>query len=183
MERVLSLITQPKKHVTRRHHDRYSYIPLDESAGEIRILTLLPGKATAVIRICLHTEILDPDSGQHPSYDALSYAWGSTKDPGEVFIEDPQEPQEFRRLRVTQNLAAALLHIRDEHEPCRLWIDAICVDQKNLQERSSQVQRMRDIYKLADRVVVWLGPIYCFDPGSREYGSNKRYVWATNQSQ
>lgn len=38
-----------------------------------------------------------------------------------------------------------------------MWIDAVCVDQENLEERSQQVQRMAEIYKLADRVVVWLG--------------------------
>ena len=38
-----------------------------------------------------------------------------------------------------------------------LWIDAICVDQQNLEERGHQVQRMGDVYSLAERVIVWLG--------------------------
>jgi hypothetical protein len=39
-----------------------------------------------------------------------------------------------------------------------MWIDAICIDQSNLEERSSQVKMMHLIYKKADAVLVWLGP-------------------------
>jgi hypothetical protein len=38
-----------------------------------------------------------------------------------------------------------------------MWIDAICINQTDLVERSKQVQHMADIYKLASRVVIWLG--------------------------
>jgi hypothetical protein len=38
-----------------------------------------------------------------------------------------------------------------------LWIDAICVNQDNLEERSHQVRRMADIYSNASRVVAWIG--------------------------
>jgi hypothetical protein len=44
-----------------------------------------------------------------------------------------------------------------------MWIDAICIDQNNEQERSEQVQRMGQIFLLASRVVAWLGPSF---PGS-----------------
>lgn len=39
-----------------------------------------------------------------------------------------------------------------------MWIDSICIDQGNTDEQSDQVVRMKDIYRLADRVVIWLGP-------------------------
>jgi len=38
-----------------------------------------------------------------------------------------------------------------------MWIDAICINQGDDEEKSKQVTRMRDVYKLARRVVVWLG--------------------------
>jgi hypothetical protein len=38
-----------------------------------------------------------------------------------------------------------------------LWVDALCIDQRNLKERASQVILMRDIYSSAKRVIVWLG--------------------------
>jgi hypothetical protein len=37
------------------------------------------------------------------------------------------------------------------------WIDAICVNQQDLVERSQQVQRMADIFSKVARVIIWLG--------------------------
>jgi hypothetical protein len=61
-------------------------------------------------------------------------------------------------VEVTQNLATALVYLRHNSEPRVLWIDALSINQEDVEERSSQVARMADIYRLADRVVVWLGP-------------------------
>lgn len=38
-----------------------------------------------------------------------------------------------------------------------LWVDAICINQADVRERSEQVAIMRDIYQHAERVLVWLG--------------------------
>jgi hypothetical protein len=40
----------------------------------------------------------------------------------------------------------------------RIWIDAVCIDQSHLEERSTQVKMMHLIYKRADAVLIWLGP-------------------------
>lgn len=37
------------------------------------------------------------------------------------------------------------------------WVDAICINQEDLEERSAQVQIMPDIYSNASCVIVWLG--------------------------
>jgi hypothetical protein len=42
--------------------------------------------------------------------------------------------------------------------PSFLWIDAICIDQDNKEERAQQVTLMREIYRRASQVLVWLGP-------------------------
>lgn len=55
------------------------------------------------------------------------------------------------------NLHAALLRLRDRFLERIIWVDAICINQLDLNERSSQVQRMAMIYALANRVIVWLG--------------------------
>ena len=41
-----------------------------------------------------------------------------------------------------------------------LWIDQLCIDQHNVQERNHQVSRMFEIYGKAKNVIVWLGPCY-----------------------
>ena len=49
-----------------------------------------------------------------------------------------------------------------------LWIDALCIDQENVAERSQQVQIMSKIYTQASKVIAWLGVAaddsdWCFD--------------------
>ncbi|KAK4450470.1 heterokaryon incompatibility protein-domain-containing protein [Podospora aff. communis PSN243] len=103
---------------------------------------------------------LCPPAGFEPSYEALSYAWG---DPNNtegvaVWLEEKKEASHHGSIQITRPLAVALRHLRYESEARTMWIDALCINQQDLVERSNQVARMRDIYRLAVRVVVWLGP-------------------------
>ncbi|KAJ9604474.1 hypothetical protein H2200_011310 [Cladophialophora chaetospira] len=89
-----------------------------------------------------------------PLYEALSYAWGSTESPALVTVGETGSAV----FPVTRNLAIALLNLRYRDRPRTMWIDAICVNQMDLVERSHQVQLMGDIYKSATRVIAWVGP-------------------------
>jgi hypothetical protein len=96
-----------------------------------------------------------------PTYEALSYAWGSAINPETAYVERQETTNDHivsqSTLELGQNLATALRHLRYLDKPRVLWVDAICIDQQNNPERDQQVQRMREIYMYADRVVVWLG--------------------------
>jgi hypothetical protein len=83
-------------------------------------------------------------------YEALSYTWGGDKKPCSITIKE-------QNLDVTTNLYAALLRLRDRSLERILWIDAICINQKNPEEQGQQVQLMAMIYSKAHRVLVWLG--------------------------
>ena len=86
-------------------------------------------------------------------YVALSYCWGDARMTRVIIVNGC-------RLDVTANLEAALRQLRDSHcikQGFKIWADAICIDQSNLEERGQQVGRMRDVYSLAWHVVVWLG--------------------------
>ncbi|TVY82093.1 Heterokaryon incompatibility protein 6 OR allele [Lachnellula suecica] len=131
----------------------YTYSILDENKQEIRLLAILPGTFGTDIRVSLETKAFAQDSGL--IFEALSYTWGSPTNPIEILVEGSSETA---TLKVTQNLAEALPYLRYEDRPRIVWIDAICVNQHDLAERSSQVKRMADIYSSASRVVVWLGP-------------------------
>ncbi|KAL8812703.1 MAG: hypothetical protein Q9223_007227, partial [Gallowayella weberi] len=149
----------------------YEYIPFDpfrEEAKEIRLLTLLPDLFETPIYITIRTVVLSDE--EVPEFEALSYAWGDPADRLDIYVKvEPSEqdiPRSIRNLKragrktlsVTRNLAEALKHLRLENRPRVFWIDAICVNQKNLTERSNQVLRMPDIYSSAKGVVAWLGP-------------------------
>jgi hypothetical protein len=127
----------------------YKYEIFDDSK-QIRLLTLAPGKDLDPLHGRLDKFPLD--DSDVPFYEALSYTWGSVEDPGYISIDSSNQ-----RLAVTKDLATALRYLRHEEKPRVLWIDAVCVNQRDLDERSQQVKRMADIYTLAHRVVVWLG--------------------------
>jgi len=66
-------------------------------------------------------------------------------------------------MRISENLHAALQRIRDVQQPVEIWVDSICINQKDLAERSSQVGLMRDIYEGSEEVVIWLGERGAYD--------------------
>jgi hypothetical protein len=61
------------------------------------------------------------------------------------------------RFNVTTNLASALQHIRFQDQERTLWVDAVCINQKDIAERNHQVTQMQEIYLTARQAVVWLG--------------------------
>ena len=93
---------------------------------------------------------LPPPRSQCLEYVALSYTWGSPNQTAKIEVNGIQVP----------NLEVALGVLRDKpamRQGCALWVDALCIDQSNLFERSEVVGRMRDIYKRARSVVLWIG--------------------------
>ncbi|XXG94910.1 hypothetical protein Hte_001169 [Hypoxylon texense] len=98
-------------------------------------------------------------------YEALSYTWGPPEKTNTILVEGACKPIPENnssgglfKLQITHNLHEALLHLRRTDITRRLWIDAICINQDDIDERNEQVQRMDNIYKYASRVVVWIGP-------------------------
>ncbi|KAK9779621.1 putative Heterokaryon incompatibility protein-domain-containing protein [Seiridium cardinale] len=130
----------------------YVYQPIPDT-GYIRVLTLEPGAYDD--DIVVHISGVPFDPACPPRYEALSYVWGSEENKMTVFVGNRGRST----VTVTKNLDVALRHLRYDHkEPRVMWIDAICIDQKNDQEKGPQVARMGQVFKCAARVLVWLGP-------------------------
>jgi hypothetical protein len=92
---------------------------------------------------------------EEASYNALSYTWGMNEDGNasqdhELFIHG-------NRKWITQNLFEGLKRIRLCDKLLRIWIDAVCINQQDVVERSAQVAIMADIYARAEKVLAWLG--------------------------
>jgi len=62
-----------------------------------------------------------------------------------------------KEFGVTENLYAALQQIRCRHHDVLLWVDAICINQGDNNEKGGQVKQMGDIYEAAEEVLIWLG--------------------------
>jgi len=68
-----------------------------------------------------------------PTYEAISYVWGSEVKPHTLVVTCDNNPATY--LYITENLYEALMTIRRVDRPRRLWADSICIDQGNLEER------------------------------------------------
>ncbi|KAE9367399.1 heterokaryon incompatibility protein-like protein, partial [Stipitochalara longipes BDJ] len=89
---------------------------------------------------------------QNPKFEALSYVWGVFEEKDFVAVDVSGQ-----EIFVTPNLNSALQYIRKEKEDVCMWADAICINQKDEEEKAVQVQMMREIYKTAKTVTVFLG--------------------------
>jgi hypothetical protein len=127
----------------------YRYAPLTIISCSTRLVRLLPGNDKAEIR-CDIFEFELPHSQRSSQFEALSYVWGDAHDRKRIFIGE-------RYLDITVNLHTALRYLRDPALDRIMWIDAICINQEDLAERSRQVSFMMNTYVAAARVVVWLG--------------------------
>lgn len=86
-------------------------------------------------------------------YFALSYTWGNSECKSTIFLDGHE-------VKVTRNLEDALRSLRDYKvlpEQTLLWVDALCINQMDKDERASEVQRMRSIYVSAIDTIVYLG--------------------------
>lgn len=125
------------------------YEPIDSSRQEIRIIRLLPGRFDDAIELQLVHVSLSSDAA--PQYEALSYVWGQEHCPSPAIVNGIP-------ISITANLDTALRYFRDENNEKTLWVDAVCINQRDNVEKGPQVQMMGQIYRKAARVLIWLGP-------------------------
>ncbi|KAF8853985.1 HET-domain-containing protein [Acephala macrosclerotiorum] len=130
---------------------RYQYTPLRER-GAIRIIELQPSPDVEAQVECslVHTTLYDCDRDTLNHYTALSYVWGDARDTTTILVDG-------MKLDITTNLYSALRHVRDKGRPYRVWADAVCICQQDLEEKSIQVQQMGEVYRTAQRTVIYLG--------------------------
>lgn len=143
----------------------YSYTPLRNSSREIRLLKLKGTRnyySPLVATLTVH-KIPSPDangnigtaqSARLPIYQALSYVWGS----GPSLLRSHEIILDGMPLPITSNLHTGLQTYRAmTPSSMRYWVDAICINQADNDEKSAQIPLMRDIFHMAFFVSVWVG--------------------------
>ncbi|TLD31370.1 hypothetical protein PspLS_03060 [Pyricularia sp. CBS 133598] len=120
------------------------------SQKRIRLLKLLRRWPLGEIRC----ELVEADMGTTscPAYEAISYHWGLGKPTEPIYIDG-------RVFCVSPTVLAALYQLSSYHQTRYLWIDSICINQRDMDEKGSQITLMRDIYRHARGVTVWLDGI------------------------
>ena len=128
----------------------------------IRLLTLNVSPGTDIS--CTHSEV---DLAESPVYNALSYTWGSPSAAATAKGVNAERSCPItvngQTLNITRNLLDFLLIVKKSHpeianEP--IWIDAVCINQEDTKEKTTQVRLMTKIYSQSAHVYVWLGDAY-----------------------
>jgi hypothetical protein len=133
---------------------QYEYKPL-VGPNASRLLRLLPASPEYIdIDAEIITAENGPENANNLKYEAVSWCWGS--EPADQVLRI-RENGGVRAFHVSRNLKAGLRALRKHDSVRLLWIDAICINQKNLRERNEQVPKMDRIYGKASGVCVWLG--------------------------
>lgn len=122
----------------------YTYQPL--LPGCIRLLQLQPNSQTSGLSCDLITVSLD----SNPLYEAISYVWGSPNRHIPISCQGSV-------LKITTNLLQVLQKVGDTQKPRTLWVDAICINQEDHEERENQVKIMAHIFASALRILAWVG--------------------------
>lgn len=160
-------------------------MPLQElNDQDIRVLIIEPGEGDdpiccGLVPSSLASNIESPKTQAYP-FTALSYFWGEGEPIHEITVESYLTPEKklehlseeeittiaFRKSKtwsphgtvyVRSNLFVALKRFRRKRKRVKMWIDALCIDQSDMIERSEQVKKMHELYLHADNVCIWLG--------------------------
>ncbi|KAI1807177.1 HET-domain-containing protein [Daldinia bambusicola] len=129
----------------------FKYRPLTQS-GEIRVFSLdpAPNREASLKGSFKHVLVQTEYFTDH--YVALSYVWGDSTTADGISVDG-------HKIGIGANLSTALRDLRHTTRVLNIWIDALCIDQHNIPERSKQVSLMGDIYSMASSTIVYLGPL------------------------
>jgi hypothetical protein len=136
----------------------FIYVSINTSLGDIRAMNIHPGDQADDLNLTFDVVRILNDSKL--DFEAISYRWGSPEGRhlvqlnGRLFPITSSQNQMIRNLRDVQNIR-------------RVWIDALCINQKDIAERKDQVQLMRKVFGYARSVSIYLdseidesGPAY-----------------------
>ncbi|ORY03552.1 heterokaryon incompatibility protein-domain-containing protein [Clohesyomyces aquaticus] len=149
----------PHQHPALHHNDanliiRIQYYLMSfqyTSIGSEELRLLKP--ISSVNKSDLQFEVSHVSRDQAPAYTAISYTWGDGEPTEQIHLD-------CRPFMVRPNLWSCLFRLRafgKVYGWTHIWVDAICIDQTNDQERNAQVWSMDQTYKGAECVSVWLG--------------------------
>jgi hypothetical protein len=125
----------------------FKYEPLKD-LQDIRIVLIHPDSTQSAQIVCtlVTTKLTSPTY----AYQCLSYVWGNPTQSKNIVCNNST-------VKVTENLYIAMKNIRQKSDTLAIWIDQLCINQVDLSERSQQVLLMAEIYRKAQKTIIWLG--------------------------
>jgi hypothetical protein len=143
----------------------YQKVPLDKNKNEIRVLRFAGTKGLRHGPLKFSFKTISLNADPQPAYYAVSYTWGSPDIRRELFVDGhrvsvPHNTEEALRslCRHKQKKKTGIRRIFPSSEDeIVLWIDAICINQVDVNERNWQVAMMGLVFSTATEVLIWLG--------------------------
>ncbi|KAK4891757.1 hypothetical protein LTR27_009609 [Elasticomyces elasticus] len=129
----------------------YVYRKLDPEHQDIRLLEVLPDKYHKRLKVVIRPMSL------HATYETISYAWGDPTPSARIAVSDGGLFSRKRYLLVPAETEAALKRVRLPDCSRVVWIDAVCINQANDDERGQQVAIMSEIYRSSNGNLIYLG--------------------------
>ncbi|KAI1172249.1 heterokaryon incompatibility protein-domain-containing protein [Nemania sp. FL0916] len=129
------------------------YRPLTVASREVRLLRVVHDSAncdddeSSSLQCSLEHMSLEPSPTE--PYTAISYCWGADNKKSSMLIDG-------QSFEVPESASIALKNLV-RPDGGLFWIDAICINQEDQQEKGRQVGMMKDIYSQAEEVRIWLG--------------------------
>jgi len=136
--------TRPRRTWTKM----YEYEPLDRERKQIRLLTLQPGSGDDKLFCTLATAYLDTPTS--PYFETVSYVCGDSTVKATIMLHDSE-------VQIPTTSEAALRRMRRKNRLRTLWIDALCINQFDIEERGHQVGMMYEIYTQTSHNCIYLG--------------------------
>jgi hypothetical protein len=126
----------------------FEHDAVPDSATHMRLVEVLDDNYSETIQIRCRMSTWSVDT--MPPYHATSYTWGDPESNATILIND-------QTFRVRTNCELVLEQAYVYKKGCYYWVDAICINQEDLQEKSQQVGMMGQIYKSAQHVLACVG--------------------------
>jgi hypothetical protein len=143
------------QHEQQKFHDKlFIHKPLESASKEIRLFEFVsqPGFPIRcqLDHVPFNQEDFDVEPRLKPYYQTLSYTWGNLAKTDFIILNG-------YRFLVTKDLLSALSKMQTTGPKSKWWVDTICINQADTNERNQQVSLMRTIYKESTGVLIWLG--------------------------
>ena len=136
---------------TLHHTPPYIYAPLGSTSSNLRLIRLLQDENGDELR----ADILYASMHEAPAYIYLSYTYGQISHAERLYLG--RDGWSYIPLQ-SSNLATALRQLIMQGIELLIWVDAICINQSDHDEKGSQIALMPTISALAQQTIIWLGP-------------------------
>ncbi|KAG9188028.1 hypothetical protein G6011_01951 [Alternaria panax] len=160
----------------------YQYQPLpvlhDSEDVYIRLLELHRGPPSGPITGRLYSTLLS----KAPTFYAVSYCWGPLAHKGTIHITNAAPPRDLENdntLEIPATLIPLLYQMRGWRllKARTLWIDSVCFNQMDNDEKTANVPKMREVYMKAALTVSWLGLEVKGIAAAFDYASRLHTTW------